>query len=133
MQALSCFPASPAVHLGFSPRSCWHPCSFSRVRTLEGFVSPLGVAVYEGMCGDGTTSTVVYVGDDADGSVRVFENGAPAGALGVGSGEFTKPNAIAVTQDQTVYVVDRGTLCAGGCSMSSDVRRFISFSPGKTL
>ena len=48
---------------------------------------------------------VVYVGDQADGSVQIYENGAVR-VLGNGAGEFLMPNGIAVTSTQDVYVVD---------------------------
>ncbi len=47
-----------------------------------------------------------FVGDEADGSVRIFFRDRIVGALGRGAGEFQKPNAIAVTGDGVVYVVD---------------------------
>jgi len=50
----------------------------------------------------------VYVGDEADGSVRIFLDGVVVAALGAGAGEFVKPNGIAVTSAQTAYVVDSG-------------------------
>jgi DNA-binding beta-propeller fold protein YncE len=52
--------------------------------------------------------TRAYIGDESDGSVRIFENDQLIGALGRGSGEFSKPNGIAVSFDR-VYVVDSGT------------------------
>lgn len=48
---------------------------------------------------------VVYVGDEGDGSVQVFDNGTVS-QLGSGSGEFIKPNGIAITSRRMVYVVD---------------------------
>ncbi len=48
---------------------------------------------------------IIYVGDDGNGSVKIF-NGEDVSVLGSGSGEFIKPNGIAVTEGQTVYVVD---------------------------
>jgi len=48
----------------------------------------------------------VYVGDAGDGSVRIFEGDVMVGALGQGEVEFTQPNAITVTSDGVVYVVD---------------------------
>ncbi|NOY24757.1 MAG: hypothetical protein GXP62_02700 [Oligoflexia bacterium] len=55
-----------------------------------------------------TTVDHVYVGDQSDGSVRIFEDGVEVGNLGSGAGEFSKPNAIEVTWDQTAWVVDSG-------------------------
>lgn len=48
---------------------------------------------------------VIYVGDDGSGSVKVFNN-EDLSVLGSGNGEFITPNGIAVTEGQTVYVVD---------------------------
>lgn len=50
----------------------------------------------------------LFIGDQADGSVRVFDAlGAPLGALGKGAGEFTKPNELAVDDaTKVVFVVD---------------------------
>lgn len=48
----------------------------------------------------------VYVGDQADGAVRILAAGAVVGHLGAGAGEFLQPNAIAVTSDGIVYVAD---------------------------
>jgi len=97
-----------------------------RVGTLQGAVRPLGIAVREtsggapddcvpsgkgrkckkGSSGPASASaTRVWVGDEIDGSVRVFADGEPDGFLGGGSGEFTRPNAIAVSSE-AVYVVD---------------------------
>lgn len=50
--------------------------------------------------------TVVYVGQERDGSVLLYTDGVKTGHLGSGAGEFIKPNAIVVTDSQTVYVVD---------------------------
>lgn len=89
-----------------------------RIGTIKGLKAPLGLAVLEtadaGNKGkdkykpkkDETPPPTVYVGDEADGSVRIFVDGVEVGFLGSGSGEFLKPNGIAVTQTQTVYVVD---------------------------
>ena len=98
-----------------------------RVGTLEGVARPLGVAVREtaggappecvrvgksGKCKKGESSggtsgdgVRAWVGDESNGSVRVFQNGEPTGYLGSGSGEFARPNGIAVSS-QAVYVVD---------------------------
>lgn len=51
---------------------------------------------------------IIYVGNEADGSVHRYENGIHD-ILGIGSGEFVKPNGIAVAADQNVYIVDSGT------------------------
>ena len=100
-----------------------------RVGTLKGVERPLGVAVLETtniatpVCLDpkknkkckkwsdssSTDLNYVWVGDETDGSVRIFENGELSDHfLGSGPGEFSKPNGIAVTSDK-VYVVDSGT------------------------
>jgi DNA-binding beta-propeller fold protein YncE len=102
----------------------------NKKQTIGGFYRPLGVAVYQTPstieCGkykkkenDNTGNqvkcknptvipgkTVLYVGDERDGSVQIFTDGVKTGHLGSGPGEFIKPNAIAVTSDQTVYVVN---------------------------
>jgi DNA-binding beta-propeller fold protein YncE len=95
----------------------------NKIGVLSGFSAPLGLAVLEipasiectkysgkkGKCKEWTTipgKTYLFVGDKGDGSVQVFINGEKDGALGAGSGEFIMPNAIAVTKDLTVYVVD---------------------------
>jgi DNA-binding beta-propeller fold protein YncE len=83
-----------------------------RIGTLTGVDAPLGLAV-SGLnrcidflgCSCPWVSTA-YVGDELDGSVSVFENGRLARMLGAGAGEFIKPNGIAVTREQVVYVVD---------------------------
>ena len=49
--------------------------------------------------------SIIYVGDDGNGSVKVF-NSEDVSVLGSGSGEFISPNGIAVTEGQSVYVVD---------------------------
>ena len=49
---------------------------------------------------------MAYVGDQGDGSVHVYENREFVRSLGIGAGEFLKPNGIAVTARQVVYVVD---------------------------
>ena len=51
---------------------------------------------------------LIYVGDEGDGSVKILDRWK-VNTLGAGSGEFIKPNGIAVTADLTVYVVDSGT------------------------
>jgi DNA-binding beta-propeller fold protein YncE len=48
------------------------------------------------------------VGDQGDGSVTVFKDGVRLWQLGSGSGEFRKPNGIAVLSSEVVYVVDSG-------------------------
>jgi len=95
----------------------------SETGTLNGFIAPLGVAVLEIPPSDICTKyrgkkdkckewihvpgkTYLYVGDEGDGSVQVFINGEKKDPLGIGIGEFTMPNGIAVTKEQTVYVVD---------------------------
>lgn len=75
----------------------------------QGIGKPLGIAV-------SANGSRAYIGDDTDGSVRVFtinRNGSnepvsltAAGALGKGAGEFGMPNAIAVAGSGNVYVVD---------------------------
>ncbi len=55
--------------------------------------------------GVGGMSVTTWVADEGDGSVRVFQDGLPLGALGVGAGEFVRPNGVAATSDR-VYVVD---------------------------
>ncbi len=89
-----------------------------RIGTLKGLKAPLGLAVFETADSkkkdkdkdkskkDEMAPVAVYVGDEADGSVRIFVDGVIVGTLGQGPGEFLKPNGIAVTQAQTVYVVD---------------------------
>ncbi|MDX1777238.1 MAG: NHL repeat-containing protein, partial [Desulfobulbales bacterium] len=98
----------------------------NKTDTLEGFKAPLGLAVLEtpptGKCfaynldrrnnGKSKKCSVVtgrnylFVGDEGDGSVQVFIDGEKNIELGNGSGEFIKPNGIAVTSDLTAYVVD---------------------------
>ena len=51
---------------------------------------------------------VLYVGDESDGSVQILNNGSVS-VLGAGGGEFVKPNGIAVTSNQDIYVIDSGT------------------------
>jgi DNA-binding beta-propeller fold protein YncE len=89
-----------------------------RIATLKGLKAPLGLAVFETADAkqkdkdkdkskkDKTPPYTVYVGDEADGSVRIFVDGVIVGTLGNGSGEFGKPNGIAVTQTGISYVVD---------------------------
>ena len=48
---------------------------------------------------------VIYVANEGNGSVKIF-NDVEVSTLGSGVGEFSKPNGIAVTDEQTVYVVD---------------------------
>ena len=54
---------------------------------------------------EGVPLPLIYVGDEGDGSVKIIDRWKVT-TLGAGSGEFIKPNGIAVTADQTVYVVD---------------------------
>lgn len=79
-----------------------------RIGTLTGLRNPLGVAVYQQETESAGTavSTRVYVGDVADGTVKVFEGGKTTGMLGSGAGEFKKPNAIATTLAGLIHVVD---------------------------
>jgi DNA-binding beta-propeller fold protein YncE len=82
-----------------------------RVGTLTGVDAPLGLAVSVlNRCGSfGCACQAVkttYVGDEREGSVSVFEDGVFRRKLGIGAGEFIKPNGIAVTPDQVIYVVD---------------------------
>jgi DNA-binding beta-propeller fold protein YncE len=84
-----------------------------RVGTLTGFQQPLGLAVSVAKrcngCGGGCRQVqTAYVGDQSDGSVAVFEDGQRRRLLGSGPGEFLRPNGIAVTSTQTVYVADSG-------------------------
>ena len=95
-----------------------------RVGTLTGVDSPLGLAVsVRDRCGtlscecEPLSITEAYVGDEREGSVSVFVNGVFRRKLGIGAGEFIKPNGIAVTPTQTVYVVD------------SEARNVKKFSP----
>jgi DNA-binding beta-propeller fold protein YncE len=84
-----------------------------RIGTLTGVDAPLGLAV-SGLnrcnrrigCGNCPWVDMAYVGDEREGSVSVFENGRLTRVLGAGAGEFIKPNGIAVTREQVVYVVD---------------------------
>jgi DNA-binding beta-propeller fold protein YncE len=99
-----------------------------KIGTIDGFLSPLGLAVHEippsidcrkykeknkkDKCKDpiiGEGVTHVYVGDEGDGSVHIFTNGVETGLLGIGPGEFIKPNGIAVTSELIAYVVDSAT------------------------
>lgn len=94
-----------------------------KIGALNDFKAPLGLAVLEtppsgkclkykrkqGKCKEWAFvpgRTYLFVGDEDDGSVQIFIDGEKTGILGIGSGEFVMPNAIAVTQDLTVYVVD---------------------------
>jgi DNA-binding beta-propeller fold protein YncE len=82
-----------------------------RVGTLTGVEFPLGLAVSVlDRCGSfGCVCRPVkttYVGDEGEGSVSVFEEGVFRRKLGIGGGEFIKPNGIAVTPTQVAYVVD---------------------------
>lgn len=85
------------------------------IGTLEGFSAPLGLDAIEcrkykekkDKCKE--ANTVVFVGDEGNGSVQVFIDGTNAGALGIGEGEFGKPNSIAVTEEFVSYVVDSKT------------------------
>lgn len=97
-----------------------------KIGTIGGFLAPLGLAVHEILpsidclkykekkykddkCKDPVLSkgrTYVYVGDEGNGSVRIFTDGVETGTLGDGPGEFLKPNGISVTSDLVAYVVD---------------------------
>ena len=90
-----------------------HDRQGQRVGTLTGFQQPLGVALSQSRkqrltCSGWSTLTTdfTYVGDQLEGSVVVFRNGRHQHKLGSGPGEFLKPNGIAATSDQIVYVVD---------------------------
>jgi hypothetical protein len=101
-------------------------CSKANAEAFSGLIAPLGVAVLEVPPADICTKnrekkekckewiqvqgkTYLYVGDEGNGSVQVFINGEKKAPLGIGIGEFIMPNGIAVTQEQTVYVVDSRT------------------------
>jgi sugar lactone lactonase YvrE len=103
------------------------------IGALQGLTTPAGLAVYDppapepapDVCDDGKKTkdkhkdkgdpdacppppppqSIVYVGDDSNGSVKVFNNG-DVSLLGSGSGEFIAPSGIAVSETQAVYVVD---------------------------
>jgi len=89
-----------------------------RIGTLTGLKEPLGVAHSQRQrrkrsrgwsCGPSNprlATNFAYVGDQGDGSVHVYENREFVRTLGIGAGEFLKPNGIAVTAKQVVYVVD---------------------------
>jgi hypothetical protein len=88
-----------------------------RVGTLTGLQEPLGVAHSQRhrrerrrgwSCGPRPPriTNFAYVGDQGDGSVHVFANDEFVRTLGIGAGEFLKPNGIAVTKKQVVYVAD---------------------------
>jgi DNA-binding beta-propeller fold protein YncE len=96
-----------------------------RIGTIAGLGAPLGLAVYEPSVSDpgkkrpkikkrdppqDVDPPRVYVGDETDGSVRIFVGRTAVGFLGQGSGEFRQPNAIATMKDASgnlrVYVVD---------------------------
>lgn len=102
-----------------------------RVGRMTGFKAPLGLAVFEpptelsmnDKCKEKekekdkekyeciTPPPMIFVGDEGDGSVRIFQEGVAKGTLGIGSGEFGKPNGIAVARAPDgnlayVYVVD---------------------------
>ena len=49
--------------------------------------------------------TYIYVADEADGSVKIFDDGELIGHLGGGPVEFARPNGVAAIND-LVYVVD---------------------------
>lgn len=70
--------------------------SGTRKGTISGVGHPLGVAV------DGET---IYVGDQRSGVVHIVKDGVVSGALGK-PGDFKKPNAIAVSSQGEVHVVD---------------------------
>ena len=75
-----------------------------RVGTLTGVERPVGIALLP----VSPDLTYAWVGDEADGSVHIFENSTDIGSLGAGAGEFTKPTGIAVAGDR-VYVADGRT------------------------
>ncbi len=88
-----------------------------RIGTLTGLDEPLGVAHSQKRrkqrssgwsCAPRpvVTTNIAYVGDQGDGSVHVYENRKSVRSLGIGAGEFLKPNGIAVTAQQVAYVVD---------------------------
>jgi DNA-binding beta-propeller fold protein YncE len=97
-----------------------------RVGTLSGLQEPLGLAVSvrnrcTGCGGSCQQTQMAYVGDQSDGSVAVFEDGQRVRVLGAGAGEFLKPNGIASTRAQVVYVAD------------SEARTIKIFAPDGTL
>lgn len=77
-----------------------------RTGMITGLGVPLGLAIWENINNKNEKSPSIFVGDEEDGSVRVFVNGETRGVLGNGKGEFIKPNGIALTQSQMIYVVD---------------------------
>lgn len=62
--------------------------------------APISVAVRAG------ATPTIYVGDESDGSVRLFRAGREVGALGVGAGELLRPAGLAVLASGWVYVCD---------------------------
>lgn len=83
-----------------------------RTGMITGLWAPLGLAIWENTNSKNKNernSLYIFVGDEGDGSVRVFVDGVVRGFLGNGTGEFIKPNGIAVTQSRMAYVVDSKT------------------------
>ena len=72
-------------------------------KSFDEYGAQVGVASQ--LLGVASQLSVIYVGDDSNGSVKVFNNG-DVSLLGSGSGEFITPSGIAVTETQDVYVVD---------------------------
>ncbi len=72
-------------------------------KSFDEYGAQFGVASQ--LLGVASQLPVIYVGDDSNGSVKVFNNG-DISLLGSGSGEFITPSGIAVTETQAVYVVD---------------------------
>lgn len=80
-----------------------------RTGMIQGLGLPLGLAIWQNTKSKKEKSPFIFVGDEGDGSVQIFVDGNPRGVLGIGKGEFIKPNGIAVTQSRKVYVVDSKT------------------------
>ena len=96
-----------------------------RVGTLAGVHHPIGVAILEtrvpapgkdlkkkkkrkrsrAKLKKYIDKTYIYVADEADGSVKIFDDGELIGHLGDGPVEFARPNGVAAIND-LVYVVD---------------------------
>jgi DNA-binding beta-propeller fold protein YncE len=88
-----------------------------RQGTIKGAERPLGVAILETQVLSThkkktktkkhkyIDKTYVYVADDAEGSVKIFDQGQLIGRLGEGPAELAKPNGVAAFEDR-VYVVD---------------------------